>query len=213
MTHEHCEHWRGAMAMEVVGQIGEHERYALAAHVEGCVHCRAERAAIAGLCGALGAADPSHVDQPEVPAAVEQAVLARLRVEARHDRRRRALRASAVLGAAAAVAALLVVQPWAGPNTTTVALVGQRGVTATATLSATAWGTEVQLRERGEPGGEVLTVTMQARSGQWWAAGTYRTATGRPVEVALSCAVAPSAIAVIDVTDGQGHVVLHGSTT
>ncbi len=94
---------------------------------------------------------------------------------------------------------------------TDVALTGEAGVTATARLEARTWGTKVVLSESGEPGGQVLTVSMKTSSGRWWVAGSYQTgAEGGAVRVELTCAVPPRAITDVWVTDQSGRTVLNG---
>ena len=71
---------------------------------------------------------------------------------------------------------LVLTLAWpSGPATTTVALVGLPKVHATARLTAEPWGTAMDLRESGQPSGEVLSVYVRTVSGSWWQTGTYRT--------------------------------------
>jgi predicted anti-sigma-YlaC factor YlaD len=217
VTGGRCDHWQGLIAMDLVGQITDEDRLALDAHLDGCAACRQEKRDLGGLARILPAADPDHLDAPEVPRQLESAVFDRLHAQARRDRRRRAARN--VLGGAAAavaVAALVFVllatvgSPGSGR---TIALSGRAGVEATAQLKQEPWGTDVRLRETGQTGGQVLTVSMRTTSGSWWAAGTYRTVAGRAVQVDLACAVPPSEIAEIWVRNTAGRSVLHGYVT
>ncbi|MHB8328428.1 MAG: hypothetical protein ACYDD6_02160, partial [Acidimicrobiales bacterium] len=84
------------------------------------------------------------------------------------------------------------------------------GVAASVRLSPEAWGTELRLQESGQPGGEILTVSMRTRSGTWWSVGTYRTVTGGTVHVDLACAQSPSQIEAVYVRDAGGRTVLYG---
>jgi hypothetical protein len=214
VTGDRCEHWHGLMALEVVGQIAEEDRLALGAHLEGCQACRDEHHDLIGLARILPAADPDHFDVHDVPFELQSSVLSRLQADARHDRRLR--RSRYVLGAVAAgvVAAALVVGLTSATSTPspghTVALTGLAGVKASARLSPEPWGTAIHLRETGQPGGQVLTVSMRTTGGSWWAAGTYRTVTGRSVQVDLACGVPLSKITSIWVRDKTGHTVLRG---
>ncbi len=90
------------------------------------------------------------------------------------------------------------------------ALRGGAGVTASARLTAEPWGTAIHLRETGQAGGQVLTVSMRTTTGSWWAAGTYRTVTGRTVQVELACGVPAAKISTIWVRDKAGRTVLKG---
>jgi hypothetical protein len=91
-----------------------------------------------------------------------------------------------------------------------VALTGSTGVKASARLTSEPWGTAVHLLERGQVGDEVLSVSMKSSTGSWWAAGTYETVTGHPVQVELACGVPLSKITTIWVRDKAGHTVLRG---
>jgi hypothetical protein len=212
MTGDRCEHWHGLLALEVVGQLAEEDRLALSAHLDGCPACRDERQDLVGLSRILPAADPDHLGGHEVPFELESAVLTRLRADARHDRRGRRSRYFVGAAAAVVVAVALVVgltDATSGPPGHTVALTGLAGVRASARLTAEPWGTAIHLQETGQPGGQVLTVSM--RSGRsWWPAGTYRTVTGRTVQVDLACGVRLSDITSIWVRDKAGRAVLKG---
>jgi hypothetical protein len=218
VTPEGCEHWHGLLAMEVVGQLEAADELALSAHLDGCPDCRDQRAGLSGLGGVLAAADPDHLGGHEVPFALQSAVFRRLEADARHDRaihRRRYV----LGGAAAAVVVALAVTlglsgsahpPAPGRTVELSALSGSTGVTASARLTSEPWGTAVHLKESGQPGGQVLTVSMRSTGGSWWAAGTYRTVTGRTVQVDLACGVPASKISSIWVRNKAGQTVLRG---
>jgi predicted anti-sigma-YlaC factor YlaD len=214
VTPDRCDHWHGLLAFEVVGQLSEGDRLALSAHLDGCQACRDERQDLAGLARILPAADPDHLESHDVPFELQSAVFTRLRADARRHRRVRGTR-YLLGGAVAAVLAVALVLGLSGPGTTpgaghTVALTGGSGVKASARLTSEAWGTAIHLQETGQPGGEVLTVSMRSTAGSWWAAGTYRTVTGRTVQVDLACGVPWSKIASIWVRDKTGRTVLKG---
>jgi len=214
VTGDGCDHWHGLLAMEVVDQIAPEDRVALGAHLDGCQACRDEHDDLVGLARILPAADPDHFDVGDVPFELQSAVLTRLRADARHDRRLR--RSRYVLGtvAAGAVAVALIVGLTSASNAPsrgrTVALTGLAGVRASARLTSEPWGTAIHLQETGQPGGQVLTVSMRTTGGSWWAAGTYRTVTGRSVQVDLACGVPSSKITTIWVRDKAGRTVLRG---
>jgi anti-sigma factor RsiW len=219
VTGERCDHWHGLLAMEIVGQLAEEDRLALSAHLDGCPECRDEREQLAGLARILPAADPSHLGGHDVPVELQSAVFDRLHTEARRQSRNRGLRYALGGAVAAGVAAVALVvglsgSPTApGPRQTTVALRGSHGVEASAVLTAKPWGTAVHIQEAGQPGGQDLSVSMQTTDGSWWAAGTYRTVTGRTVQVELACAVPASKITEIWVRNKAGKTVLRGYLT
>jgi len=212
VTADPCEHFQGLIAMEVVGQLSVEERVALSAHTEGCLACRDERRDLMMLSMVLSTADPDRFNEDELPFDLQTAVLERLRAEERRERRAR--RSRYVLGSAAAavVAAvvLAVTLAWpSGPTTKTVVLTGLPKVHATARFTSEPWGTAMDMRESGQPAGEVLTVSVRTTSGSWWQTGTYTTA-GSSVRVTMACALKLSEIRSVWVRDHHGHVVLHG---
>jgi anti-sigma factor RsiW len=211
MMSDPCERFQGLIAMEVVGQLSVDERVALGAHTEGCSACRDERQDLSMLSMVLGAADPDHFNEPELPFGLQTAVLDRLRAEERRERRTH--RARYMVSAAAAVVAALVLTltlAWpSGTVTRTLALEGAHDVHATARLTAEPWGTEMELRESGQPPGQVLSVSVRTVSGSWWQTGTYRTV-GSSVRITMSCALQLSLIKGVWIHDHAGHTVLHG---
>jgi hypothetical protein len=212
MMSDPCEHFRGLIAMEVIGQLSVRERVALGAHVEGCSSCRDERHDLMMLSTVLGTADPDRFTEHELPFTLQSAVLERLRAEERRERR--AHRSRYVVGSAAAAVlvaiAVVLTLVWpSGPMTTTVALVGPPTVHATARLTAEPWGTAMDLRETGQPSGEVLTVSVRTVSGSWWETGTYRTE-GTSDRVDMACALKMSKIKSVWVREASGHTVLYG---
>ena len=207
-----CEHFRGLVAMEVIGQLSLDERVALSAHTEGCSSCRDERQDLMMLPMVLGAADPDHFTEHEVPFGLQTAVLDRLRAEGRRERRAHRARYVVTSAAAAVIAALAlaVTLAWpSGPVTRTLALEGSASVHATARLTAQPWGTEMELRETGQPAGELVSVSVRTVSGSWWQTGTYRTA-GSSVRVTMACAIQMSSIQSVWIRDHMGHTIVHG---
>jgi hypothetical protein len=217
VTPDRCDHWHGLLALEIVGQLEEKDRMALSAHRDGCQACSDERRDLAGLTRILPAADPDALGGHEVPFELQSAVFDRLRADARHHHRVRGARWG-VGAVAAAVVALALVFGLSGsprpPGTGyTVALKGASGVRASARLTSQPWGTAIHLQETGQPGDQVLTVSMRSTSGSWWEAGTYRTVTGHAVSVELACGVPWSKISSIWVRTEAGKTVLRGYLT
>ena len=215
MTTESCEHFRGLIAMEVVGQISVAERVALTAHTDGCAACRDERHDLGMLSFVLPEADPNHFEHQKVPFGLQTAVLERLRVEDRRDRRRRRARyaigsAAAAIVAVVALTVALIASSGPTTTTTTVELYGPPSVHATVRLTAQPWGTAMELRESGQPAGQVLSVSMRTKYGSWWQTGTYETA-GTSVRVSMACALKLSQIVGVWVHDMSGHIVMHGT--
>jgi Putative zinc-finger len=211
MITDRCDPFRGMIAVEVVGQLSDHERVALIAHLDGCPACRDERRDLMALATVLPAADPDRLDETRMPLGLQATVLDRLRDDARHDRRRRRARyvVGSVAAAVVAAVALIVTLAWPGPQRATVALSAPPGIHASAVLKAETWGTALDLRESGQPAGQILFVSMRTESGSWWELGTYQTV-GSSVHVTMACALKLAQIDGVWVRDSSGHVVLQG---
>lgn len=200
--------------MEVIGQITDDDAVALSAHLDGCLECRQEAADLRAVAAILPAAQLAHLQGQETAPGLEleRAVLVALESEARRSSRRRRIRyvaAGAVAAGVVAIALVLTVSP-APKAGQTVALTGAGTVHASVRLTAQSWGTAVDLEESGQPGGEVLTVSMRTASGSWWTAGTYRTVQGKVVRVTMACALPKADIETVYVKNRAGHTVLHG---
>jgi Putative zinc-finger len=213
-----CDHFRGLLAMEVVGQISAEDTVALSAHLDGCPECRQEAADLRAVAAILPAAQLAHLQGQEMAPGLEleRAVLVSLESGARRSIRRRRMRyvaAGAVAAGIVAIALVLTVSPSpsSGQN---VALhgtgTGTGAVRASVRLTAQSWGTAVDLEESGQPGGQVLTVSMRTASGSWWTAGTYRTVQGKDVHVTMACALPLSDIETVYIKDRAGQTVLSG---
>ena len=214
MTSPLCEHWRGLLAIDVLGEPVGEARAGLDDHLAHCEACRHERDELARMTDALSLADPAHFEEHQMPPGLEEAVLTRLGADARAARRRRRARAGlgglgAAVAATAAVLAAVVLSAAPAPGHT-VALRGASGVVASVRLTAEPWGTAVHLTERGQAGGQVLWVSMRTTSGAWWPTGTYTTVAGRAVDVDMACALSSAKIAGVWVRDAQGRTVLQG---
>jgi len=229
-----CAEWQGILAMHAVGSATDRDAAELQEHLDGCPDCRQDAVDVQTAAVALMSLGPAQVarieqrsaghDHPaslrartqEVdsdPGSTPPAAPGSAGLPAAAGRRRRMAGFGAVLVAAAAALAAIVTM--GGPNPSgpvrVAALTGQAGVRATVSLTPQPWGTGATLRESGQAPGQVLTVSMRTASGRWWAAGSYRTVprTGSLV-VELSCAVAPSQITDVWVSDQAGHTVLNG---
>jgi hypothetical protein len=239
MTGRSCSDWRDIMAMRAIGQAGAEESLELDHHLETCEQCRLDAADVAGAAAALRVLSPAQVDhlERELPALSQPApqggapttVVAGSPFRsvptgspppgsdgrAGRGRRRRWLVGAgvAVVGVAAAGVAVVALTGGSPARERTVALAGEHGVVASVALAAQASGTHATLWETGQPAGQVLTVSMKTSSGRWWVAGSYRTTSGPgPTVVQLSCAVRPSQVTEVWVSDQKGRTVLTGYT-
>lgn len=217
MNSHECDHIKGLIALNVIGRLPDAERVVLLSHLDGCRECRDDERELLELARVLPAADLGHLEEDEVPAGLDDAVLGRLLDEAARDRRSRRFRLglAATAAAAAVVLALaLVLLPGSSkPGTVTVALSGSSGVRASVVLTSETWGTAVRIAESGQPGRQVMWVSMHTKAGDWWQAGTYRSVSGHPVEVELACALKLSQIESVWVRNAAGRAVLHGNVS
>jgi len=234
-----CADWREVMALRAIGQAGTEESLKLDRHLESCDQCRLDAAEVAGAAAALSVLSPAQAARleaelsvlsepaPEGGAATDPGGGSPVRsistdtpatgseVGGGRRRNRRWLVGVGVatVGIAAAAVAVVTLSGGSPAPERTVALAGEKGVVASVVLTAQASGTHATLRESGQAPGQVLTVSMKTWSGRWWVAGSYRTAPGAgPTVVQLSCAVAPSRVTEVWVSNQQGRTVLTGYT-
>jgi hypothetical protein len=203
---EACPQYRGDLAMAAVDRLGRSERRILLHHSAGCAGCRAALAELEGTARLLSLVDPARLTgtgitidgSPSGGAGIRRSWGRRMRMR---------LLGPAVAAVAASALATAVILGSGRPAQLTVSLLGAPGVHASAVLSPSSWGTEIDLHTSGQPNGQVFTVAMESRSGSWWQAGSYRTA-GGTTDVSLSCAATTSRIERILVRNATGRIVL-----
>jgi len=233
-----CEHWKGLLAVEAIGQLEETDRVALLGHVQGCARCRTDRSELFDTVSALALAEGAFVEEGAwtdvLPAlrsiesadAVESGVVSHdpdAGVGSAHEdlHSGRSLRRG-LIGLSAAVAAGLVIVAGSlgifggtpGPAPTpavasrTVSLHGEPGYFGTAVLVAKSWGTSIVLTDHVETAPQVLTVVMRTTYSRPWLAGTYWSKAGGDVRVTLGCALPIAEIRSVTVIDSSGHQIL-----
>ncbi len=217
MSDNTCEQWREALAMHLLGDQPVAEMTGLLAHLDGCADCQAIASELTETAAMLKFVDPSSIEPTaSVPPDLTARVLGELHDVgvSRHRRRRAAVVSGGFVGALAAALILVTVfssSPSSAPSERALALGGAPSVSASALLVAQPWGTSLQLRERGLPGGQVYTVSMETKSGRWWTAGTYRPANGQAVFATMACAVSLHKITGVRVVNSSGATVLTSS--
>jgi Putative zinc-finger len=211
MTAEGCREWRERIGALVLGQLGPTERAATEAHLEGCASCRAEAESLAPLAPLLSKADPERLTpSPAPPARLGDRIARRIAAERRAARRRR-VRLGLALGAAAtAVAAALLLAVILGGSgsaapSRTVAFRGlPAGVSANASLTSRAWGSDVAIRVRGFRPGTLCKVWLRRANGDRIPAGSFRYVyDGESDEAKLSAALVPSDATAIGLRAGD----------
>jgi hypothetical protein len=170
------------LGVYALGAADESERLLMDAHLPGCPWCRAELARLAPLPGLLD----------RVPA--------RMLSGSRARPGRRAWRAAAAVTAAAAagIAGGLWLAPGGGhpakPALTLSAVNPATNVRATAALTATSWGTSIELRVRGVPLNQPCRLIVRSRSGGTEVTGFWEAWATGPVTVPASAGWLPSDI-------------------
>jgi hypothetical protein len=219
MSDTACEQWREALAMHLLGDQPVAEMTGLLAHLDGCAECQAVASEMTETVAMLKYVDRSSIEPTaSVPPDLMARVLGDLHTASISKRRRQHTRVvvSGLVGALAAALILVVVfsssHGSTPPSERALALQGAPAVTATALLVKQQWGTSLQLHERGLPGGQVYTVSMETKSGRWWTAGTYRSVNGKTVSATMACAVDLAKITGVRVVNSQGVTVLASTT-
>lgn len=215
MNEGSCENWRGAIALEALGNVPEGEKVALYAHAEGCTQCSTTLEDLRGINNLLSLVDRARIDEVELMSSrFVDRTLGTIRASARHSRRRQIVRRSLVgasgLVAASLIALMLVASLATSPAPTTrvLALHGTSAASATVHLSARSWGTALTLDESGLSAGGQYTVSMKTASGRWWIAGTYKANGGTTSDVTMACPVDLNQITGVRIQNANGNTVL-----
>jgi len=199
MKSESCREWRESLGAYALGRLGEGERVALEAHLEGCPDCRAEAESLGAVASLLPHADPTHFEQPRPapPADLGARIAATIGAERRSRRRRRQWRLGLGLGlggAAAAAAAVLAIFVFggggsAGPAQHVAFRSLPPGVKIAATLEPRAFGTEIEMYVSGIRSGTLCRVYVRGPGGGAVSAGTFRYRWGADDTAVLSTAL------------------------
>jgi hypothetical protein len=213
MKTDGCRHWRESLGVYALGQLGDEERVALEAHLEGCPECRAEAEALLGVARLLPLADPARVESPAPlpPAALGERIAASIGGERKARRRRRARTrlgfAFASAAAAAAVVLAIVLLPGGGGEASPEQHVSfsslPPGVRIGATLEPHPYGTEIRMYVHGVRSGTLCTVFLRGPHGQTVPAGTFRYRYGDDSDAQLSAALDLSRTEAIGVRTGN----------
>jgi len=209
-----CRDWRNEIAATAAGRPDPLRAQGLAAHLEGCPHCRDELAELAPVARALQLVDPDRLaDPPAPPEGLGRSVVSAIREVRRSDARaarwrRAAIAATAVAGAAAMVAGVLALSTRTdGPDAQIVAFASAPdGVVASVELSEAAWGTQIALDVDGlaDETDDVYWLWLSASDGDRVAAGTFR----GDGHMQMSAALPLEDAARVWVTDASDEVVL-----
>jgi hypothetical protein len=188
-----------SLGVYMLGAATPAERRQLEAHLPGCQECQAELSRMAPLPGLLAAIPESIRETPPSPGGQVQPPRRALA----HGTRRRWAAAAAVFAAAAASSGLWLSSGAGGHLAAPLTLTGAdpaTHVSATATLTATSWGTSIQLQVRGVPENVECRLVIRSRDGRTEVTGAWDAWQKGPLSIPASASWLPSDIASLQVT-------------
>jgi hypothetical protein len=222
-----------SLGVYVLGAADAGERARVEAHLPGCPACQAELMGLAPLPGLLAGVPGDLRPEGKLPGeTARRAAPARTRGRP-HRRWRVAAVAPAGTGArpgrrwrVAAIAAAAVAGAaggfWLAPTGTgrdpqpaTVTLSGAnpaKRVSATAALTATSWGTSIQLKLRGLPLNVRCRLIVHSRTGATEVSGVWDAWSNGPISVPASADWRPSDIASLEVATPARTLVTISAT-
>ncbi len=204
-------------AAYLLGALGEDDRIAFEAHLPSCPDCRSSLGRARSAMPYLIASEEDALDG-EAP--FPDTILPRLLAQARRSgRRRRAILAAVGVAVASLIVAIgiatIVLNGTGRPEPQTHPMVALRSspITATASLSSTAWGTDITLDCRytqggTEPPGYRYALAVRSRDGTISQLGTWQLNDSRPITFKAGTALPMNQIRSIEVTDSNGTPIL-----
>lgn len=221
----------------VLGALAPADRVAFKQHLAGCEECTRSVAALAGLPGLLGRVDAAVLEEPPADEPPPPLLPTLLR-EVRRHRRRRTLTAVGLAAAAAVVAAVVPIglgqlgddpAPPGGPGASAseepvealpMDTVGEVPVRATVSLEEVTWGTRLGLTCTYDPASVEYDLPPEAdyelfvttRSGRVEQVGSWRSVSGREMEIMAATARTPAELESVEVRTVDGRVVLRLAT-
>lgn len=192
-----------SLGVYVLGAADAAERLRLEAHLPGCRECQAELTRLAPLPGLL-AAIPQSIREA-TPSPGHQARLPRRALAPGGARRRWAVVAAAfaaVFAAAGVSGGLWLSSAVGGHQPAPLTLTGSNRATrvsATATLTATSWGTSIQLQVRGVPENVECRLVVRSTRGTSEVSGAWDAWAEGPLSIPASVSWLPSDIASLQV--------------
>lgn len=201
-----------SLGVYALGAADAEERRRVEAHLPGCPACQAELMRLAPLPGLL-ARIPEHMLAPVQPPGRQAGHPAAGRKAGHPARGRRARQrfgrrwqaaavAASVAAVAGAVSGFWLVPGGAGHQATTITMAGANPaahVSATAALTETSWGTNIQLHLTGLPLNVQCRLIVRSRAGATEVAGVWDAWRDGPITVPASAAWLPSDIASLQV--------------
>jgi hypothetical protein len=195
-----------SLGVYVLGAADHAERRRLEAHLPGCQECLAELRRLAPLPGLLAGIPESVRAVPLAPG--RQTVPPRRATARGRTRRRLAVAAAACL--AAAVAGGVWLSSGSGSPATMLTFAGTDSAThvsATATVTATSWGSSIQLQVSGLPENVDCRLVVRSVSGRTEVSGAWDAWAKGPVSIPGSASWLPSDIASLELTTSAKRLV------
>ena len=218
-----------SLGVYLLGAADTAERQRLEAHLPACPACRAELTRLAPLPGLLAGVPESMRDTARPlgrparsPGGPAQSPGRLDRSPSGPDRRRgravrhggtrlrRAAGVAACLAAAAVTAGFWLSSGSGGDHAVVLTLTGSdpaTHVSATATLTATSWGTSIQLQVSGLPQNVECRLVVRSRTGRTEVTGVWDAWQDGPVSIPASASWRPSDIASLQVTTTTRNLV------
>jgi hypothetical protein len=208
-----------SLGVYVLGAASDAERRQLEAHLRGCQECQEELRRLAPLPGLLAGLPQGSADSPLSPGRRARSPKpSRLATQSRPPGRARAQRGTRLRWAVAAAACLAAAAGgglWlsagtAGPQPTVLTRSGADPAThvaATATLTATSWGTSIELQVSGLPENVDCRLVVHSRNGRDEVSGVWDAWAKGPVSIPASASWLPSDIASLQVTTSARSLI------
>ena len=200
-----------SLGVYVLGAADSAERRRLEAHLPGCQECQTELRRLAPLPGLLAGLPKSF--REATPSSATPLPLRHAGHPGRaptHGRARKRWAAAAAACVAAGVGGGLWVSGVGGSQATAVTLAGTNPathVTATATLTATSWGSSIQLQVSGLPENVECRLIVRSLNGRSEVTGAWDAWQKGPVSIPASASWLPSDIASIQVATSAESLV------
>jgi Putative zinc-finger len=200
-----------SLGVYVLGAADSAERRRVEAHLPGCQECQTELRRLAPLPGLLAGLPESFRDATPSPGL--QAGRPSRAPTHGHAKRRWATAAAACL--AAGVGGGLWLSGVGGSQAPALTLTGTNPathVTATAVLTATSWGSSIQLQVSGLPENVECRLVVRSLSGRSEVSGAWDAWQKGPVSIPASASWLPSDIASLQVTTSVKSLVTMSSS-
>jgi hypothetical protein len=185
-----------SLGVYVLGAADSAERRRLEAHLPSCPTCQEELRRLAPL--------------PSLLAGIPERMRAPARAPRRHASRLRLATAAAACLAVAATGGFWFLSGAGGQQAaarTFAAANPATHVSATATLTATSWGTSIQLHVRGIPENVECHLVVHSKSGRTEISGVWDEWQHGPASIPASASWLPSDIASLQVTTTTANLV------